>query len=84
MPGVLLVMAGNGWMRAVQETRTPVRIVLLANGLSAVASPLLVYPLGLGLRGSAMANVAAQLVASGLFLRGTAPGGEPGCASGGR
>ncbi|HEY7045923.1 MAG TPA: MATE family efflux transporter [Jatrophihabitantaceae bacterium] len=69
VPGVLLVLAGNGWMRGVQETRQPVRIVLLANALSAAASPLLVYPAHLGLEGSAIANVAAQVVGSGLFLR---------------
>lgn len=69
MPGVLLVLAGNGWMRGVQRTREPVRIVLIANGLSAVASPLLVYPAGLGLEGSALGNVAAQAVAATLFLR---------------
>lgn len=62
LPGVLLVLAGNGWMRGVQDTRTPVRIVVLANLLSALASPLLVYPAGLGLAGSAIANVAAQWV----------------------
>ncbi len=69
MPGVLLVLAGNGWMRGVQRTREPVRIVLAANALSAVASPLLVYPAGLGLEGSAIANVCAQAVGSALFLR---------------
>jgi putative MATE family efflux protein len=69
LPGVLLVLAGNGWMRGVQRTRTPVWIVLAANGLSAAASPILVYPLGLGLAGSAYANVAAQLVGAVLFLR---------------
>ena len=69
MPGVLLVLAGNGWMRGVQRTREPVRIVLVANGLSAALSPVLVYPAHLGLNGSAIANVAAQLVAGGLFLR---------------
>ena len=69
MPGVLLVLAGNGWMRGVQRTREPVRIVLLANALSALASPLLVYPAGLGLNGSAIANVAAQAVGGVLFLR---------------
>jgi putative MATE family efflux protein len=69
IPGILLVLAGNGWMRGVQETRSPVRIVLLANGLSAIASPLLVYPCGLGLNGSAIANVCAQVVGSALFLR---------------
>ena len=69
MPFVLLVLAGNGWMRGVQETRSPMRIVLAANALSAAASPILVYPLGLGLEGSAIANVAAQLVGGALFLR---------------
>jgi putative MATE family efflux protein len=69
MPGVLLVLAGNGWMRGVQRTRAPVWIVVAANALSAAASPVLVYPIGLGLRGSAIANVAAQAVGAALFLR---------------
>jgi putative MATE family efflux protein len=69
VPGILLVLAGNGWMRGVQETRRPVRIVVTANLLSAAASPILVYPLGLGLAGSAVANVAAQAIGGVLFLR---------------
>jgi putative MATE family efflux protein len=55
-------------MRGVQETRRPVQIVLAANALSAVISPVLVYPLGFGLRGSAVANVAAQTLAGALFV----------------
>jgi putative MATE family efflux protein len=62
LPGVLLVLAGNGWLRGVQDTRTPVLIVVAANLLSAIASPVLVYPVGLGLEGSAVANVLAQWV----------------------
>jgi putative MATE family efflux protein len=69
LPGVLLVLAGNGWMRGVQRTREPVRIVLIANAASAVMSPVLVYPAGLGLNGSAIANVVAQALGGGLFLR---------------
>jgi putative MATE family efflux protein len=69
MPGVLVVLAGNGWMRGVQRTREPVRIVLTANAVSAAACPLLVYPAGLGLEGSAVANVAAQVIGAGFFLR---------------
>ena len=69
VPGILLVLAGNGWMRGVQETRAPVRIVLLANGISAVALPLLVFTAGFGLRGSAIANVGAQTIGAALFLR---------------
>ncbi|HEY2041646.1 MAG TPA: MATE family efflux transporter [Jatrophihabitans sp.] len=69
LPGVLLVLAGNGWLRGVQDTRTPVRIVVVTNVLSAIASPLLVYPAGLGLQGSAIANVLAQWVGAALFIR---------------
>ncbi|SOD74163.1 putative MATE family efflux protein [Jatrophihabitans sp. GAS493] len=69
LPGVLLVLAGNGWMRGVQETRQPVRIVLIANAVSAILCPILVYPVGLGLRGSAIANVTAQVIGALLFLR---------------
>ncbi len=68
MPGVLLVLAGNGWMRGVQETKAPVRIVLIANALSAAASPILVYPCHLGLQGSAYANVGAQAIGGVLFI----------------
>jgi putative MATE family efflux protein len=70
-PFVLVTLAGNGWMRGVQDTMRPLRYVLAGNGLSALACPVLVYGLGpapaLGLAGSAVANVAAQVVAAGLF-----------------
>jgi putative MATE family efflux protein len=68
-PFILLAMAGNGWMRGVQDTRRPMWIVLGANAFSAVLCPILVYPVGLGLAGSAIANVAAQTIAGGLFIR---------------
>jgi putative MATE family efflux protein len=72
-PLVLVTLAGNGWMRGVQDTARPMRIVLLGNGLSAIACPVLVYGLGgvpaLGLVGSAVANVSGQLVAAVLFIR---------------
>src|SRR5688572_15142365 len=68
-PGLLLAAAGNGWMRGVQDTRRPPIFVLGANVLSAVLCPILVYPAGLGLTGSAVANVVAQTVAGGFFAR---------------
>lgn len=76
-PGILLALAGNGWMRGVQDTRRPVRYVLAANGLSALLCPLLVYPAGLGLVGSAIANVAAQAVGGVLFVRALLREGVP-------
>ena len=69
LPGLLLATAGNGWMRGVQDMRRPLYYVLAANVLSAVLCPVLVYPLGLGLNGSAVANATAQTLAGVLFLR---------------
>jgi putative MATE family efflux protein len=66
-PGLLLAAAGNGWLRGVQDTRRPLYYVLGANALSAVLCPVLVYPAGLGLTGSALANVVAQTVSGVLF-----------------
>lgn len=68
-PGLLLATAGHGWLRGVQDLWRPLRYVLGANLLSAGLCPLLVYPGGLGLTGSAIANVVAQTVAGALFVR---------------
>ncbi|PZG01689.1 MATE family efflux transporter [Micromonospora deserti] len=66
-PGLLLAAAGNGWLRGVQDTRRPVVFVLGPNLLSALLCPLLVYPAGLGLVGSAVANAVAQTLSGVLF-----------------
>jgi putative MATE family efflux protein len=68
-PLLLVSLAGNGWLRGVQELRRPVRYVLAGSLVSVVLCPVLVYPVGLGLPGSALANVAGQAVAAALFLR---------------
>ncbi len=68
-PGILLSLAGNGWMRGIQRTREPTAYVVIGFGLCAVLLPVLVYGLGWGLAGSAVANVIAQWVTGGLFLR---------------
>jgi putative MATE family efflux protein len=72
-PAILVSLAGNGWMRGVQDTARPLRYVVAGFGLSALLCPLLVYGwLGLprwGLAGSAVANLAGQWVAAVLFGR---------------
>lgn len=68
-PLILITMAGNGWMRGVQDAVRPLRFVLAGNGISAVLCPVLVYGAGWGLQGSAVANVVAQVISAGLFLR---------------
>ncbi|MGW5262616.1 MATE family efflux transporter [Microbispora sp. NPDC004025] len=76
-PLILVTMAGNGWMRGVQDMRRPLRYVLLGNGISAVICPMLVYGLGWGINGSAVANVVAQLISASLFVRALAAEGVP-------
>ncbi|MCA2321597.1 MATE family efflux transporter [Mycobacterium intracellulare] len=72
-PAILVSLAGNGWMRGVQDTVRPLRYVVAGFGLSALLCPLLVYGwLGLprlGLAGSAAANLAGQWLAAVLFGR---------------
>ncbi|SDM92508.1 MATE family efflux transporter [Allokutzneria albata] len=68
-PLVLITMAGNGWMRGVQDTARPLRYVLAGNGISAVLCPVLVYWADWGLAGSAVANVVAQVISAALFVR---------------
>jgi putative MATE family efflux protein len=70
-PAILVSLAGNGWMRGVQDTVRPLRYVVAGFGLSALLCPLLVYGwLGLPrlqLSGSAVANVVGQWLAALLF-----------------
>jgi putative MATE family efflux protein len=68
-PLLLVSLAGNGWLRGVQELRRPVRYVLAGSLVSLVLCPLLVHAVGLGLAGSAIANLSGQLVSAALFVR---------------
>ena len=68
-PLLLVSLAGNGWLRGVQELRRPVRYVLAGSLVSLVLCPVLVHPVGLGLVGSAIANLSGQLVSATLFVR---------------
>jgi putative MATE family efflux protein len=76
-PLLLISLAGNGWLRGVQELRRPMRYVLAGSLVSLLLCPLLVYPAGLGLVGSAIANVAGQAVGAALFLRALARESAP-------
>ncbi|BBY29397.1 MATE family efflux transporter [Mycolicibacterium sediminis] len=72
-PAILISLAGNGWMRGVQDTVRPLRYVVTGFAVSAVLCPLLVYGwLGmprLELAGSAVANLVGQWWAALLFCR---------------
>jgi putative MATE family efflux protein len=69
LPLLLVALAGNGWLRGVQELRRTMGNVLAGSGVGVVLCPLLVHPAGLGLVGSAVANVAGQALTAALFVR---------------
>ena len=70
-PAILVSLAGNGWMRGVQDAVRPLRYVVAGFGVSALLCPPLVYGwLGLPrmeLAGSAVANLVGQWLAALLF-----------------
>lgn len=78
-PAILVSLAGNGWLRGVQDTSRPPRYVVAGFALSALLCPLLVFGAwGLpqwGLAGSAVANCAGQWLSGMLFLRALAAEG---------
>lgn len=57
---LLLMLAATGVLRGLQDTRTPLAVAVGGNVLNVVLNLLLVYPVGLGLAGSALGSVIAQ------------------------
>ncbi len=76
-PLLLISLAGNGWLRGVQDLRRPVRFVLAGSLVSLVLCPLLVHTAGIGLAGSAIANVVGQALTAALFVRALVREGAP-------
>jgi putative MATE family efflux protein len=68
MPFLLLTFAGTGHLQGHEDTKTPLRIVLLANLVNVILEVVLVYGADTGVAGSAWGTVVAQLVAAGCFL----------------
>ncbi|WP_067827570.1 MATE family efflux transporter [Nocardia inohanensis] len=72
VPLILLSMAGNGWMRGVQQTRRPLLYVVAGLLVSGAICPVLVHGLlgapRLELEGSAIANLVGQSLTGMLFL----------------
>lgn len=66
IPLTLIIMAGNGWMRGVQDTRRPLYFVLA--GLLPGAAAIVVLVGRFGLIGSAIANVLGMGITSTLFI----------------
>ena len=69
IPGMLLVLAGTGVLRGLQDTRTPLVTSVVGFSANIALNLALVYGLGLGVAGSALGTVLAQTgMAAGLVL----------------
>lgn len=68
-PAVLVVTAGHGAFRGHKDTRTPLKVALLVNLVNLVLDPVLIFTLGWGLSGAAVATVVAQYLGAVWFLR---------------
>ena len=60
LPSMLLVLAATGVARGLKDTRTPLVITVTASLANVVLNLVLVYPVGLGVAGSALGTVIAQ------------------------
>ena len=60
LPSVLVLLAGTGVLRGLQDTRTPLVVVVAANLANIALNVTLVYGVGLGIAGSALGTLVAQ------------------------
>lgn len=68
LTSLLLVLAGTGYLRGQQDTRTPLVVALGSALANLVIELVFVYPLGLGVAGSAWSTVIAQTGAAIIYL----------------
>ena len=67
-PSMLVILAGTGVLRGLQDTRTPLAVAVSANVLNIALNATFVLGLGLGLAGSAWGTVIAQSAGAGVYL----------------
>lgn len=65
---LLVMLAATGVLRGLQDTRTPLVVAVLGNALNIALNLVLVYPVGLGIAGSALGSVLAQLASAAVFV----------------
>ncbi|MFT3875279.1 MAG: MATE family efflux transporter [Propioniciclava sp.] len=74
LPAQMLMLASTGVLRGLQDTRTPLRVVVTINLLNIAFNLVLVLGLGFGIEGAAAGTATSQwvgaLIMAGLVLRG--------------
>ena len=69
VPSLLLVLAGTGYLRGLQDTRTPLVVAVASAVGNLVLEVVLVFGFDTGIAGSAWSTVAVQTVAAIVYLR---------------
>jgi len=81
IPGMLVVLAGNGVLRGLQDTRTPLYVSVVSFAVNLLLNALFVLVLGWGIAGSAWGTVIAQTGGAAVYLvvviRGARAHGSP-------
>jgi putative MATE family efflux protein len=67
-PAMLIVLAGTGILRGLQDTRTPLLVAVVANAVNVVLNATFVLGLHWGIAGSAWGTVIAQLGTCAAYL----------------
>ena len=65
---LLVMLAATGVLRGLQDTRTPLVVAVGGNALNIVLNLVLVYSAGLGIAGSALGSVLAQVASAAVFV----------------
>lgn len=68
IPSLTVVLAGTGYLRGLQDTRTPLVVAVGSAVLNLVVELVLVFGLDLGVAGSAWSTVLAQTLAAAVYV----------------
>ena len=69
VPAQLVALAGEGCLRGLGDLRSPLRILVAANGANVLLEVAFIYGLHMGLAGSALGTLIAQLAMGAAFAR---------------
>ena len=68
LPGMLITLAGVGYLRGLQDTLRPLKVAVFTAGLNLALELVLIYGLGFGIGASALSTVIAQWLAAGAYV----------------